>query len=314
MTEEPKHLQKYVDQSMFEAVPMKSIEPKVHLLWMTDDPLGAVAAACRMYKGIPTYNLNEVTDAERADYLLQVQATHLKAPLEFVKLHFFIEGVDRAFTHQVVRQRTAVFAQESLRFAVKANLAKETPYPPSFMSIDSQSRKNDMEDLWDATVSKIEDAYNVMIANGIPAEDARGLMPHAVATRLHFCTDLRNLSDHSGNRLCTQAQFHWRSVFLQIVEQIRNYGDRHQGYELSGGWQFEALADSPLFAPVCYQLGHCPFKADFDRGCTIRQRVDRNAEIGVPSSAWDRSHPDKLGTIEPIRTVEWAGDPKAAFQ
>jgi thymidylate synthase ThyX len=43
----------------------------------------------------------------------------LKAPLEAIDFHFMVEGVTRAHTHQEVRQRTAVFAQESMRFAVK---------------------------------------------------------------------------------------------------------------------------------------------------------------------------------------------------
>lgn len=303
-------VQKYVDESMFTAAPMTSVTPKVHLLWMTPDPLGAIAAACRMYEGKPTYDLAEITDRERIDYLRQVQATHLKAPLEFVKLHFFIEGVDRAFTHQIVRQRTAVFAQESLRFAVKENLAKETPYPPSFFD-GSQSRQNDFADIWNKCVKDIENAYNTLVANGIPAEDARGLLPHAVTTRLHYCTDLRNLSDHSGNRLCTQAQFHWRTVFQQIVEKIANGAPTAADH-----WQFEALAESGLFAPVCYQMNKCPFKADFDRGCTIRPRVDAFADMGVPSQSWDREHFSvKLNkVIGSIDRAEWADDPKAAWQ
>jgi len=275
-------LQRYADASMFQAAPMSSNgEIAVHLLAMTPDPLGAIAAACRMYEGKPTYNLSEISPEEREHYANQVQQTHLKAPLEFVKFHFYIEGVPRDFTHQMVRQRTAVFAQESMRFAVKDNMAAEAYMPPSIEALDLESP---LRQEWFDHLTDVEHFYNHLIGNGIPAEDARSILPHNTTTRLHYATDLRNLSEHSGNRLCTQAQFIWRDVFSKIIDAIRDYSP-----------EGEMLASLPFFKPVCYQIGKCPFKADFDRGCTIRDRVDR-------------------GQFDLIDDVEWMFDEKAAWQ
>lgn len=311
---------RYADKAMYEAAPMVSITPKVYLLWMTPDPLGAIAAMSRMYEGKPTYSLSDITDDERGKYWKAMSETHLNAPLESVKLHFFIEGVDRAFTHQMVRQRTAVYAQESLRFAVKENLAQETPYPISFYDdrvYGNRSGQNDLRDLWDKTVSDIEAAYKKLIANGVPAEDARGLLPHAITTRLNYVTDLRNLLEHAGNRLCTQAQFHWRTVFMQIRESIRTYlpsiSDGEMWVDQDDNWQFELIANT-AFVPQCYLQGRCPFKADFDRGCTIRGRVDQFERRGVPSKEWEDSTTMDLYGIYPIDRSEWANDPQAAWE
>lgn len=321
--------EKYVDASMFTAAPME--EPgdiKVHLLWMTPDPLGAIAAACRMYEGKVTYSLGDITDDERRNYLAQVQETHLKAPLEFVNFHFMLEGVDRAFTHQMVRQRTAVFAQESMRFAVKDNMAEEAAMPPSIERLPLESP---IRQRWVEHLQAVEDVYKFLVGNDIPAEDARGILPHVTTTRLNYHTNLRNLSDHAGNRLCTQAQFVWREVFTKIVDAIANYtedftyhGDDpavrswiEQDWEQSRRWQFTALAkESGLFRPVCYQLGHCPFKADFDRGCTIRGRVDAFARAGITPSAWgsDEWMTSEYNDLEAIQDEEWALDPTAAWQ
>jgi flavin-dependent thymidylate synthase len=265
---------------------------------MTPDPLGAIAAACRMYEGIPTYSLEEITDEERWKYAEQVQKTHLKAPLEFVKFHFFIEGVDRAFTHQMVRQRTAVFAQESLRFAVKHNMASEVVLPPAIVH-----GSQDIQDKFQEMLNAIEESYNWLVANGVPAEDARALLPHCVATRLNYCTDLRNLADHSGNRLCTQAQFIWREAFRGIAAAIRDHSPLGAD-----------LVSLNLFKPVCYQIGHCPFTATFDRGCTIRERVTAFASAGVSSEHWHQPQGNGLGeVIPPIRTEEWMEDERAAW-
>ncbi len=310
-------IQKYADQAMFQAAPIDedakdstgNIIPKVHLLWMTPDPLGAIAAMSRMYIGTPTYDLADITDEERVRFFEDMQNTHLKAPLEAVKLHFFIEGVTRSFTHQMVRQRTAAYAQESLRFAVKDNMKNEIAKPPSVAQLPEDDPRRVV---WDKIVDDIDEGYNQLIGAGVPAEDARGLLPHAITTRLNYVTDLRALADHAGNRLCTQAQFEWRYVFLGIVDAIRNYNPyKHLRFVTQidedrvfsdPSWQFHRLADSGLFRPICYQLGKCPVKASFDRGCTIRERVDMHEKSGTPSSEW--------GDINP---AEWMADPKAAW-
>lgn len=296
-------LQHWGDSQMYAAAPMDTkrdaqgnIVPTVHLLWMTPDPLGAVAAMCRMYEGKPTYSLADITDDERRHYFAQAQKTHLRAPLEAVKFHFFLEGVTRSFTHQMVRQRTAVYAQESLRFAVKERFANEISTPPSIAALprDSQAREE-----WEFAILEMERSYMRLIDLGIPAEDARGLLPHAITTRIHYVTDLRNLLDHAGNRLCTQAQFEWRAVFIGILRAIDNYEDDSAGaarvpdLPSANAWQFHELARSGLFKPVCYALGHCPFTAVFDRDCTIRERVQQ-------------------GRFDDIKTEEWLTDPTAA--
>lgn len=318
---------KWADPAMFEAAPMPKAEgsgygAQVHLLWMTPDPLGAIAAMCRMYEGKPTYDLEDITNEERERYWNDALSTHLKAPLEAVKFHFFLEGVDRSFTHQMVRQRTAVFAQESLRFAVKANLATEAVRPPTIVN-----GGEDIQAIWNKTLDMIEVSYQRLVDLGIPAEDARGLLPHCVATRLNYVTDLRALADHAGNRLCTQAQFHWRYAFAGIVAAIRSYQSIKMTYgaqlimEGMGwtdpSWQYEDIASSLLFRPVCYQLGRCPFKATFDRACSIRGRVDAFAASGVASYAWsgDEDGVVTLGdgdTIVGIKDEEWLLNPDSA--
>jgi len=310
-----KDIQRFADAAMFTAEPMRAgrdadgnIVPSVTLLAMNPDPLGAIAAACKMYKGEVVYNLQDVTDDERREFFEQVQHTHLQAPLEFVNFHFLLEGVTRSFTHQMVRQRTAVYAQESLRFAVTGDLMDRVSVPPSIANGSEQVR----DDFWDA-IGAIEEAYNKLIAAGVPAEDARALTPHGVATRLHYATDLRNLQEHAGNRLCTQAQFEWRAVWVAILNAIRRFGAEHPSVMPQDRWQFELLASSRLFRPICYKTGKCEFLANFDRHCSIRQKVTDLGQAGVPSEAWDARVDDSSRDGLPgIFPAEWLMDPTAA--
>jgi len=321
-----KTVARYRDPAQFVAAPIDAtIGPRVYLLSITPDPLGSIAAACKMYKGEVVRSLEfDVTNAERVLYLGEMQKTKLQAPLEFVKFHFLLEGVTRAFTHQLVRQRTAVYAQESLRFAVKEDLPNSAGLPPSLAGTDgdpsegldgdwwdSASHADRMRAQWDAAIRQIGATYKRLVDSGMPAEDARGILPHAVLTRVHYCTDLRALLDHAGNRLCTQAQFEWRAVFTRIVEAIRD----------SDAYMAGELAD--LFRPVCYQIGKCAFGADFDRHCDIRERVQVRAENGgTDSTQWHK--PFLYHKYDPVTGLprgvespgiapyEWLGNPDAA--
>lgn len=330
-------IQRWADSAMFKAEEIDATAgPRVYLLWMTPDPLGAIAAACKMYKGEVVRDLSAVTDAERIEYFAQVQKTKLKAPFEFVKFHFLIEGVTRAFTHQNVRQRTAAYAQESLRFAVKENMP--VGLPPSLAGTDDYAvpyggpytAKEKMRHIWEETIDAIQARYDKLIEMGMPAEDARGLLPHNVLTRLHYTTDLRALLDHAGNRLCTQAQFEWRLVFAKIIEAIRSVGIAHmygwrdglpfQAVDANGTtrvWMARELLDA--FKPVCFQTGRCEFKANFDRHCSIRERVDAFEKIGWPSQNWEYGfiatpvdNAQGKQSISGIKPGEWLLDSGAA--
>lgn len=343
-----KEVQKWADSAMFKAEPLKADEGiKVHLLWMTPDPLGAVAAMAKMYKGEVVRSLSDVTHAERREYMAEMMKTKLKAPLEAVKLHFMVEGVTRSFTHQMVRQRTAVYAQESLRFAVKEDMSEGVALPPSLFGTAGDdddlsmtdprfsTREQEMRDRWDDAIDNIDHAYNKLIEMGMPAEDARGLLPHNITTRLNYVTDLRALQDHAGNRLCTQAQFEWRAFFTALISAMREYNpyraisesiqDPDQSAAMlyvgeSESWQYNAIAD--IFRPVCYLTGKCEFMAEFDRACSIRDRVEANHRIGRPSSEWVETHPpevplnEQVGPVDlgipAIRPEEWLLDPTAA--
>lgn len=346
MNAQKKTVVKWADEAMFKAEPIAAEEgPRVYLLWMTPDPLAAIAAPSKMYKGQVVRSFSDVTNAERHEFIKEILNTKLQMPFEAVKFHFVIEGVTRAFTHQMVRQRTAAYAQQSDRFAVQEDgipvglppslHGTESSTDPHFQEDDEWNRRSDADKqraYWDAAIRDIQRGYSQLIQLGMPQEDARGLLPTNLLTRLHYITDLRSLLDHGGNRLCTQAQFEWRLVFTRIVEAIRKYNPyaqlRHwaaqdrtdQGLLLadwldhhteSDRWQYETIAN--IFRPVCYLTGKCEFKADFDRKCSIRDRVDAYAAAGTPSEHWHKGVNPPWGEgIKPIFPAEWLLNPGAA--
>jgi flavin-dependent thymidylate synthase len=370
-----KEVQAWADEAMFKAEEQPTDGPRVYLLHCNNDPLGSIAAAAKAYKGEFVDSLSQVTDDERRYYLTEVQKSVLAMPLEAVNFHFRITGVTRGFTHQMVRQRTAAYSQESTRFAVKETVP--VGRPPSLEGTVSWDEWWDqcgaqlfngkgwnatLDELvseyaeeqaskaqlwrrkWDGLMHNVETVYNELVNDGMPAEDARGALPTNLLTQLNYFTNLRNYKEEAGKRLCTQAQFEWRTVFAEMVKAIRAYGMGQQ-YErpairedepidinpngiarAHSAWQFDALAD--LFRPICYYRGKCQFEADFDRACSIRERVNGFADLGIPSVKWGDPHVGEatfgprtesgipssasMPVIPAIHPAEWLLDPAAA--
>ncbi len=278
---EGKEVARYADVAMYDAAPDPmadaglAVEPQVYLVSMTEDPLRVMAAASELYRGKLVSDPWMVERETALKWLADMSRTALQAPLEFINLHFLFEGVTRAFTHQLVRQRTAVYVQESQRFAVKRGARFEVAYPPSL-----RDKKDDHPwvQRWHTAVDEMSNAYTALVDAGMPAEDARGLLPTNITTRVHYQTDLRNLVGHSGMRLCSQAQAEWKQVWAGILTAIRNYGPPGER------WQQDAIAD--LFKPVCYQTGRCEFRAETDRFCRIRGRVEAHYAKGEGPELW----------------------------
>lgn len=323
MTQE---IQRWADAHQYSSEPMPEAAKSgitVTLLNATPDPLGTLAALCATYSGRVVRNLAEVTDAERRKALDDMLATILNGPLAGVQFHFLIEGAGRDFTHQAVRDSFSFIAQESLRFAVKEDWTQEVPLPPSLAGLKDDDPRVRM---WRKALNAAEDAYGALVAAGMPAEDARKLLPHAVTTRYHWTPTLRTLLHEAGKRTCTQAQFEWRRMFAQVAMALRGYGTfkaqtstqalaaQRMGL-VDDNWQFNLIADK--LRPVCYTTGKCEFKAGFDRYCSIRDRVDQNTRLGRPSTEWHQPYYDEdhaIGDpdIKAIHPAEWAADPWAA--
>lgn len=373
-----KEIAKWSDDFMFKAEESNAADgPQVFLLGAPTDPLGQIAACAKMYKGEVVRDLADVTDEERKMYLEEIQKTVLKMPMEAVHMHFMIEGVTRGFTHQMVRQRTAAYAQESTRFAVKEDMKTATALPPSLEGTWSleeivqlqiaedadrgfKTSHNDAVEIawktadakqrarfkWDHAVDTMGDAYMEMVNDGIPAEDARGLLPTNITTRLNYITNLRSWYDTMAVRVSDQAQFEWRKVAMHMALAMRDFGgdttyrvwvkyediewglDKIIKYdsreidapglmevvhkralvERTSYWQYEALSNE--LKPIEFKIGGPAFGANFDRPSRIGERVRAFHSKGVPSSEWTTGSVEH--GIPPVHPNEWLLDPNSA--
>lgn len=364
---------KWSDKFMFAAEKHDQSKPvEAFLLGAPVDPLGQMAACAKMYKGEVVRDIRDVTDEERRQYFRDIMNTVLVMPQEAVHLHFMVDGVHRGITHQMVRQRSAGFAQESMRFAVVEDLPAATALPvplrdtmseeelyhqlnakrmdqglPSWEGTRGELIVQEWARLspeqrhrlqWDKAVKHVGDAYSQMVNDGMAAEDARGLLPTNVRTRLNYITNLRGFYDTMSKRVGDQAQFEWREIIAAMVQAMYRYGEEHT-YEVwtygvddvqdgdekiaeedlghgslrilmrrSSLWQYKLIASE--IKPIEFKIGGPAFGADFDRPSRIGERVAAFAKRGVPSSEWTRGSAEH--SIPPIHPEEWLLDPGAA--
>lgn len=132
---------------------------------------------------------------------LDYMANTIPSSWEFVSYVFLIEGVSRAFTHQFVRSRNASYAQQTQR------VLKMGEY--DYVHTDRVRADPKAQGIVDDVNHAIREGYKALLDMGLPAEDARGILPTNIATNIVAKFDLRALSDlvksRSGGR--TQGEY-----------------------------------------------------------------------------------------------------------
>ena len=76
----------------------------------------------------------------------------------------------------------------------------------------------DAERIFDETMSAIWDAYSRLEAMGIPAEDARYLLPNGCTTNITITMNARELLHFFSLRCCNRAQWEIREMADRMLE------------------------------------------------------------------------------------------------
>lgn len=188
----------------------------VELLYHTPDPERAIATAARLcYAPVGATELMETMPEERVRSVLAtvIKSGHLST-LEHASYTFAVDGVSRALTHQLVRHRIASFNQQSQRY-VKFADGVPVVKPGTVTDNDEASR------IFDETVDAIEAAYARLLELGVPAEDARYLLPNAAESKIVITMNVRELLHFFSLRCCNRAQWEIREMAHRMLELAR---------------------------------------------------------------------------------------------
>ena len=189
---------------------------QVELLYHTPHPERAVATAARLcYAPVGASELMESLSEERIRKVLTtiLEGGHLST-LEHASYTFAIDGVSRALTHQLVRHRLASFNQQSQRY-VRFSEGLDTIKPQSIAENEEANR------LFDEMIERTVQAYQAFLEAGIPAEDARYILPNAAETKIVVTMNIRELMHFFSLRCCNRAQWEIRELAWRMLELVR---------------------------------------------------------------------------------------------
>lgn len=188
----------------------------VRVLAYTPDPLRVIYTAARTcYSAGPPSELwaEEATRPRMERLITHVVESGHHSVLEHVSFTLAVEQVSRSASHQLVRHRLASYSQQSQRYV-------QGPFP--YVTPASWTRAgNELAGRYHAGMAEINRLYVEALAAGIPAEDARFLLPNAVTTNLTMTMNLRELMHTVGLRTCERAQWEIQELFVRVAEAVR---------------------------------------------------------------------------------------------
>jgi thymidylate synthase (FAD) len=220
--------------------------PQVKLISKPENMLKMVYTACRTCYSAdaPAEIYAGAEDEEKMLKLIEriISSGHYST-IEHIQVSFAVSNVSRACTHQFVRHRHASFSQQSQRY-VKEKGRFDYIIPPTI------ARDAALKTKFIALMEQISVSYQEFAQAGVPAEDARFVLPNAAASSLVVSLNLRELIHIANLRLCARAQYEIRKMVEMMCE------------ALNEPWL------APYLVPKCKSLGYC----DEDKSCGLVPR------------------------------------------
>ena len=181
----------------------------------TPEPEKTVAMSARLcYSPIGAAQLEEkITDEQAAKLVRKLVEMGHFSTLEHVSFTFAIEGVSRVLTHQLVRHRIASYSQQSQRYVKEHDF--ETIMPLSIAARPAEREK------FEKLMSEIRNLYTEWTEMGIPAEDARYILPNAAETKIVVTMNVRSLYNFFSLRCCSRAQWEIRALADKMLAEVK---------------------------------------------------------------------------------------------
>jgi thymidylate synthase (FAD) len=214
---------------------MHEVKPKAELIEYGSH-LGNISRIYAGYRRCYSASDNAEVKALPSDmeaFIRKMMKSGHESPLEHASLTFHLT-CSRACSHQLVRHRIASYSQQSQRYVKLDDLP--VIVPPTFEETEQRHHRfvKVMQDLsWD---------YGCALEAGIPAEDARYLLPHCVATQIVVTMNFRSLLHFFNERCCNRAQWEIRDLAGQMLTICKEL--------------YPCVFDGA--GPKCIKLGRCP--------------------------------------------------------
>jgi len=184
---------------------------KVTLLASTPEPEKTVALAARLcYSPSAIAELEEkVRDMPLEKFLGRILKMGHLSVLEHASFTFGVDGISRVTSHQLVRHRLASYSQQSQRYVKFSS--------PEYVVPDTIGKDEKLSLAFTEALDGIFSLYKDLVDSGVPAEDARFVLPNAACTRIIITMNARVLLHFFRLRCCERAQWEIRAMATEML-------------------------------------------------------------------------------------------------
>jgi len=188
---------------------------KVTLLASTPEPEKTVALAARLcYSPSAIAELEEkMRDLPLEKFLGRILKMGHLSVLEHASFTFGVDGISRVTSHQLVRHRLASYSQQSQRYVKFSS--------PEYVTPDTIGNDEKLSRLFTEAMDGIFNLYKDLVDSGVPAEDARFVLPNAACTRIILTMNARELLHFFRLRCCERAQWEIRAMATEMLKLAR---------------------------------------------------------------------------------------------
>ena len=254
---------------------------EVRLTDHAHDPIRTLYTAFRVcYSAFTPAQIEErikderIAHAQMREFVETRLATGHTSPLQQVWFEFGISGVSRAFSHQFVRHHMGIsFEQQSQRYVTY----KDGSFP---YTLPESIRRAGKEDAFERAIEAAGQIYQELIEAGVPAEDARFLLPNATSTNFKVSVNYLELLHIADQRLCTRAQWEFRKVVSLMRAEVKR--------------KFPELAR--YMQPKCgeFRLGYCDESYEDWEACPLGRKRPHKTTL---FELYERSMKGRLGDL-----------------
>src|SRR5712692_9488564 len=163
---------------------------------------------------------------------------------------FAVSGLSRAASHQLVRHNTGItFDQQSQRYYA----FKDQDFP--YVVPETWERAGLREEYL-AFMKRVGELYDQALQAGVPAEDARFLLPNAASTNLTFTVNFEEFLHIADLRLCWRAQWEIRHLWAKARNALKaEFPDLAKPIQPKCGDQRMGYCDEPMAEYLKCPLG-----------------------------------------------------------
>jgi thymidylate synthase (FAD) len=188
----------------------------VKLLKFTQEPEKICAVAARLcYSALGIDEiLEKFTEEKIKELLSKVISSGHHSVLEHASFTFGVEGVSRALLAQLTRHRIASFSVQSQRYVKFKNGVE-------FVIPETIKKDINLLEKYNEFLKNTENLYKEFLDAGVPAEDARYILPNASATKIIITMNARELRHFFSLRSCNRAQWEIKTMACSMLNLVR---------------------------------------------------------------------------------------------